>query len=102
MTDYPIPLITEAHIRHLRECLESPANCGTCRDIETLLRGVTEGGALIVIRRTHITPEDVETVDALWQLGCTCGVITIADGVRWQLAQDNAEKLIAKLKRLSA
>jgi hypothetical protein len=36
-------------------------------------------------------------IRTLWELGCTCGVITSADGKRWDEAQEAIGNLLSAL-----
>lgn len=46
--------------------------------------------------RIALSPAERRGIRTLWELGCTCGVITTTDGQRW----DEAQKVIGDLLRV--
>lgn len=41
-----------------------------------------------------LSPAERRGIRTLWELGCTCGVITLADGRRWDEAQKSVGNLL--------
>jgi hypothetical protein len=47
------------------------------------------------------TEDEVAAVRALYELACTCGVVTTEDFRRWNLAQERVPSVIEKMAALA-